>query len=59
MLTAECADKKTGEPSAFVDIKSTGLRDILRSVLQGVPWSNLKADKPSVTTMTIVGIPGD
>jgi len=32
----------------FINVKSKGLRDILRSVLQGVEGAFLKEDKPTV-----------
>ncbi|OCL12971.1 P-loop containing nucleoside triphosphate hydrolase protein [Glonium stellatum] len=41
-------DKKTERITHFIDVKSKGLRDILRSVLQGVEGTFLKEDKPSV-----------
>lgn len=41
-------DKKTLEPTYYVDIKSEGLRDILRTVLGGVRAINLNEDKPAV-----------
>jgi hypothetical protein len=42
------ADKKTSEPTAYIDIKSEGLRDILRIVLQDVKWISLGEDKSAV-----------
>lgn len=41
-------DKKTLEPTYYVDIKSEGLRDILRTVLRNVRVVNLNEDKPAV-----------
>ena len=41
-------DKKTLEPTHFVDIKSEGLRDILRTVLGGIRTVNLNEDKLTV-----------
>ncbi len=41
-------DRKTSEPTAFVDIKSEGLRDILRIVLQDIKVISLEEDKPVV-----------
>ena len=41
-------DKKTLEPTYYVDIKSEGLREILRTVLRDVCAVNLNEDKPSV-----------
>lgn len=43
-------DRKTSEPTAYVDIKSEGLRDILRTVLRDVKWISLGEDKPAVYT---------
>ena len=44
----ETIDKKTERTTHFIDVKSEGLRDILRSVLQGVDGTFLKEDKPTV-----------
>lgn len=41
-------DKKTLEPTYYVNIKSEGLRDILRTVLGGIRTINLNEDKPAV-----------
>jgi hypothetical protein len=41
-------DKKTTEPRAYLDIKSVGLRDVLKNMLRGVKAVSLEADKPSV-----------
>jgi len=49
-LTAK-ADKKTQEASHFIDIKSIELKDILRTVLHGVPGISLRGDKLSVTNL--------
>lgn len=41
-------DKKTNDATYFIDVKSEGLRDILRSVMQDVKGTCLKEDKPTV-----------
>jgi hypothetical protein len=41
-------DKKTLDPTFYVDIKSEGLRNILRTVLQDIRAVNLNEDKPAV-----------
>ena len=41
-------DKKTLDLTYFIDLKSTGLRDILRTVLREIRIANLNDDKPSV-----------
>lgn len=41
-------DKKTMDPTYYIDIKSEGLRDILRTVLRDVRTVNLNEDKPAV-----------
>ncbi len=41
-------DKKTLDPTYYVDIKSEGLRDILRTVLRDICAVNLNEDKPAV-----------
>ncbi len=41
-------DKKTSDPTFYVDIKSEVLRDILRAVLIEVRGINLREDKPAV-----------
>jgi hypothetical protein len=45
------ADRKTQEASHFIDIKSIELKDILRTILQGVPGISLKGDKLSVRNL--------
>lgn len=42
-------DKKTLDPTYYVDIKSEGLRDILRTVLRDIRTVNLNEDKPTVS----------
>jgi hypothetical protein len=42
------ADRSTKVSSAYIDIKSEGLRDILRTVLRDVKAVSLDADKPTV-----------
>jgi hypothetical protein len=46
-LTAK-PDKKDKKLTNYVDIKSEGLRDVLRSVLQDVNGICLREEKPSV-----------
>ncbi|KAI4166536.1 MAG: hypothetical protein LQ343_007967, partial [Gyalolechia ehrenbergii] len=41
-------DKKTTDPTNYVDIKSEGLRNILRMILRGIRTVNLNEDKPTV-----------
>ena len=41
-------DKKTLDPTYFVNIKLKGLQDILRTVLGGIRVVNLNKDKPAV-----------
>lgn len=41
-------DKKTMNPTHYIDIKSEGLRDILRTVLRDIRANNLNDDKPAV-----------
>ncbi|EDN08101.1 predicted protein [Histoplasma mississippiense (nom. inval.)] len=41
-------DRKTREPTVYVDIKSVGLRDIIRTVLREVRTASLDEDKPVV-----------
>ena len=41
-------DKKTMDLTYYIDIKSEGLRDILRTVLQDIRTVNLNEDKPAV-----------
>ena len=41
-------DKKTLDPTYYIDIKSEGLRDILKSVLRDIRTVNLNEDKPAV-----------
>jgi hypothetical protein len=45
-----CLDSRQVHEGSFVDIKSTGVRDILREVLTGVTCVSLREDKPSVST---------
>ena len=42
------SDRKTEEPTCFVDVKFEGLRDILRAVLKSVNGICLREDKPTV-----------
>ena len=42
------ADRVTSKPTAYIDIKSDGLRDVLRIVLKHIKWIGLGGDKPSV-----------
>jgi hypothetical protein len=41
-------DKVTSKPTAYIDIKSDGLRGILRTVLKHIKWIGLGGDKLSV-----------
>jgi hypothetical protein len=41
-------DKKTEDATYFIDVKSEGLRDILKSIMQDVEGTCLKEDKPTV-----------
>ena len=41
-------DRKTLDPTYYVDIKSQGLRDILKTVLRDIRAVNLNEDKPAV-----------
>lgn len=41
-------DKKTMNPTHYIDIKSEGLRDILRTILRDIRANNLSDDKPAV-----------
>ncbi|KAL2044108.1 hypothetical protein ABVK25_012460 [Lepraria finkii] len=41
-------DKKTTDPTFFVNIKSEALRDILRTVLRDINRICLREDKPTV-----------
>lgn len=41
-------DKKTLDPTYYVDIKSERLRNILRTVLRDIRTVNLNEDKPAV-----------
>jgi hypothetical protein len=41
-------DKETHDRTYYIDIKSEGLRDILREVFRNVKSANLREDKPAV-----------
>jgi len=41
-------DKKTLDPTYYVNIKLEGLRDILRTVLRDIRTVNLNEDKPTI-----------
>lgn len=41
-------DKKTADPTYYVDIKSEGLRNTLRTMLRDIRAVNLNEDKPAV-----------
>ena len=47
-LAEDKVDRKTSEPTYYVDVKSEGLRDILRTVLRDVRAVNLNEEKPAV-----------
>ena len=42
------ADRVTSKPTAYIDIKSDSLQDVLRNVLKHIKWIGLGGDKPSV-----------
>ena len=42
-------DKTSLKSTTYVDIKSEGLRDILRIVLKDIKWLSLGEDKPTVS----------
>lgn len=41
-------EKKTLDPTYYVDIKSKELRDILRTILRNIRMINLNEDKPTI-----------
>nr|KMM69764.1 hypothetical protein CPAG_06078 [Coccidioides posadasii RMSCC 3488] len=41
-------DRKTQEPTVYIDVKSTGLRDVLRDMLRDVRSVSLEEDTPQV-----------
>ncbi len=41
-------EKKTLDPTYYVDIKSKELRDILRTILRDIRMINLNEDKPTI-----------
>lgn len=44
-------EKQTHDIITYVDIKSSSLRDILRSILKGVKTARLEGDKPAVQVL--------
>lgn len=42
-------DRTSLKSTAYVDIKSEGLRDILRIILKDIKWLSLGEDKPAVS----------
>uniref|UniRef100_A0A093UT74 Uncharacterized protein n=1 Tax=Talaromyces marneffei PM1 TaxID=1077442 RepID=A0A093UT74_TALMA len=44
----KCSHKQTKELIVYVDIKSPGLRDILKEVLKYIRTANLDADRPAI-----------
>lgn len=50
MLTV-LSDRNSEEVTPYIDIKSKGLRDILRVVLHGVKAISLVENKPSVNVI--------
>ena len=50
-------DKTSLKSTAYVDIKSEGLRDILRIVLKDINWLTLGDDKPAVSP-NLHNVPG-
>ncbi|KAJ6112321.1 hypothetical protein N7523_008382 [Penicillium sp. IBT 18751x] len=47
-VVRERVDRKSEEVMSYVDVKSEGLRDILREVLHGIKAVSLMEDKPSI-----------
>ena len=47
-------DRRSEEVIPYIDIKSKGLRDILRDVLRDARAVNLMEDKPSVIEMNLI-----
>jgi hypothetical protein len=45
------SDKKTGDPTFYVDVKSEELRDILRVILRDVRGVSLNEDKPAANAL--------
>ena len=52
--TYNILDKATDDAIAYVDIKSEGLRDILRTVLRDVNGICLREDKPTVQSSLVL-----
>jgi hypothetical protein len=50
-------DKTSLKSTAYIDIKSEGLRDILRIVLKDIKWLSLGEDKPAVSSI-LYDVPG-
>lgn len=48
ITNSQPAEKNTEKVTSFVDIKSEGLRDVLRVVLEGVHGISLREDMPTV-----------
>ncbi len=44
-----CLDSKKSVEVSFVDVKSVKFRDILRKVLEGVTYINLREDKLEIS----------
>ena len=42
-------DKTSLKSTAYVDINSEGLRDVLRIVLKDIKWLSIGEDKPAVS----------
>ena len=55
-LMAE-TDRTSLKPTTYVDIKSEGLRDILRILLKDIKWLSLGEDKPAVSP-NVLDVPG-
>jgi hypothetical protein len=48
-----CPEKQTHDVIIYVDIKSPGLRDILRCILKDIKSAGLEADKPAVRLLML------
>jgi len=44
----DALDRNTGDPAFFIDVKSKGLADVLRTVLRDVRGISLEEDAPTV-----------
>ena len=48
------ADKDTNELTFYIDVKSEGLRNILREIMQNIKKVSLRENKPSVLLLFCV-----